>query len=516
MRDILITILVFAGLPMIMLRPHIGIYFWSWIAYMNPHRLSFGFAYNMPFAAMIGGTLLMSFLFNAKERRPIPWNPLTITLVCWVIWMNVTTLFAVETDAAAWQWNKVMKIQLINFITMMLIFGRDRIIPFLWVVALSVGYFGVKGGIHTVMTGGGGRVWGPPDSDLYDTNDLAVGLLVVLPLFLYLRGQTNKRFAKWIALFFAAFCLFSIVGSYSRGAMVASFFVGFMFWLNSKNKILVVFPLILIFTVVPLVMPPEYFERMNTVTQAADEDGVQDGSALGRVNAWLFASNLTMDRPIVGGGYNAFRPRQFYTWAPDPEAFHDAHSIWFEVLGEQGYPGLVMFMLLQMFSWYMAGYIMRNGKRYADLQWASELGRVLRISFVAYWIGGSFLGMGYWDLIYHLMAVIAVTYNQVRERVLKEIAEEERRRLNKLRGIVDDEPETPGGANAAPEPGPPPKKRGKQRPRHTQIDTPDATNPPIPPPQVATARANQAVEAKKPRRSRPLPPGARPRPFGTR
>ncbi len=74
MRDILVTLLVFGSLPFILKRPYIGVLVWSWISYMNPHRLTWGFAYSLPFAQIVAVTLLFSFLISREKKSyPVRW-----------------------------------------------------------------------------------------------------------------------------------------------------------------------------------------------------------------------------------------------------------------------------------------------------------------------------------------------------------------------------------------------------------------------------------------------------------
>jgi len=72
-------------------------------------------------------------------------------------------------------------------------------------------------------------------------------------------------------------------------------------------------------------MPDAWMQRMGTIKTYE-----QDGSAMGRINAWHFAFNLALDRPIVGGGFETFQPDLFLKYAPEPENYHDSHSIYFE------------------------------------------------------------------------------------------------------------------------------------------------------------------------------------------
>ena len=60
MRDLLVFAIVIVVLLRVFARPHVGIYLWTWISLMNPHRLTWGLAYEFPFAAVTGGVTLIS------------------------------------------------------------------------------------------------------------------------------------------------------------------------------------------------------------------------------------------------------------------------------------------------------------------------------------------------------------------------------------------------------------------------------------------------------------------------
>jgi len=163
MRDIIITLIVFGAVPWIIRKPSIGILVWSWLAYMNPHRMSWGFAYNLPFSAVTAIAIFIGFVFS-KEPKRIPLTPVTVVWGLFILWMLVTTFFAVHPDAAFIEMKKVIKIQVMAIFTLMLMANRERINQLVWVIAFSIGFFGIKGGIFTILTAGQYRVWGPPET----------------------------------------------------------------------------------------------------------------------------------------------------------------------------------------------------------------------------------------------------------------------------------------------------------------------------------------------------------------
>jgi putative inorganic carbon (HCO3(-)) transporter len=175
-------------------------------------------------------------------------------------------------------------------------------------------------------------------------------------------------------------------------------------WLKSNQKVVLgLFGIILALVALPL-MPGKWFERMNTI-QTYEEDS----SAMGRINAWGFAINLAKDHPITGGGFATFTPDLFKIYAPFPEDFHDAHSIYFELLAEQGYVGLVLFLMIGFLAFKQCHYITSKCKGNYNLRWAANLAPMLQVSLIGYGVGGAFLGLAYFDLPYHLVALIVVT-----------------------------------------------------------------------------------------------------------
>jgi probable O-glycosylation ligase (exosortase A-associated) len=171
-------------------------------------------------------------------------------------------------------------------------------------------------------------------------------------------------------------------------------------------------------------MPDAWYERMATIG-----DYQQDASALGRLNAWEFAWNLAVERPLIGGGFNTFTPDLFLLYAPNPLDFHDAHSIYFEVLGEQGFVGLVLFLLLMFMTMFMGGRIIRRCRKIPELHWARNLAAMLQVSIVGYAVGGAFLGLAYFDLYYCLIAMMVITH-VIADKKIEKIEQEDGSPIN--------------------------------------------------------------------------------------
>src|SRR5262249_33109099 len=149
------------------------------------HRIAWGFASEFPFAMIIAVATLAGWLVG-RERKLYPLSGLVILLVLLLIWMSITTLTAISPTLAYLKWIQTAKILVMSLVAIPLMQNRTRLHALVWVVAASIGYYGVKGGGFSLLTAGAYRVVGPPDTFIEDNNALALALVMVLPLMLYL------------------------------------------------------------------------------------------------------------------------------------------------------------------------------------------------------------------------------------------------------------------------------------------------------------------------------------------
>ena len=411
MRDILITIIILGSLPFILKSPAIGGLMWVWVSVMNPHTQAWGFATHLPFAFIIAIATMLS-LVMTREPKSLPLTPVSVLLLLFVAWMNVTALFALLPDSSWVQWNKVMKIMLMSFVIMMVIRTRRDIARLIWVLVGSIGYYGVKGGIFTIRSGGTERVWGPEETFIGDNNSLALALIITIPLMYYLQQNSDRR---WLRHGLSAAMLLSALaalGSYSRGALLAIAAMVLFMWLKSGRKLVLgallglVTPLLLAF------MPERWAERMDTINTYEE-----DSSAMGRLNAWRMAWNLARDR-FPGGGFDVSDGAIFARYAPNPMDVHAAHSIYFQALGEHGFVGLLIYLALGIATWRTASAIIRLTRGKAELRWAHGLATMSQASLIGFAVGGAFLSLLYFDMPYYLMAALIATRIVV-ERALR-------------------------------------------------------------------------------------------------
>ncbi|MAZ90113.1 MAG: putative O-glycosylation ligase, exosortase A system-associated [Cellvibrionaceae bacterium] len=403
MRDLFVTAVILGSIPYIIKRPWIGVLMWSWISYMNPHRLTWGFAFDMPFAQIIAIVLVLAIVMD-KSKKSIPTDTTVMIWGMFLFWITVTSIFAMFPSSAWVLYGKVMKIQFVTFLTMLLITDQKKINYLIWIIVLSIGFFSVKGGVFTLVSGGGYRVWGPPGGYIEENNSLAMATLMIVPLMVYLFQITPSE-KKWLRYGIAGaivLSLLSALGSQSRGALLAALSVSGYFWLVSSRK-LITGPLLVFLVILGIsFMPDSWHARMETIQHYE-----QDESAMGRINAWQYAINVASDR-FTGGGMQSWKLESFLIYAPNPEFVHAAHSIYFSILGDHGWPGLLLFLLIIFMSWMNLNWVIGHCPE-TD---SAKLAKMIKVSLVAYCTGGAFLSLAYFDLPWHLYAIAVLLRHQ--------------------------------------------------------------------------------------------------------
>jgi probable O-glycosylation ligase (exosortase A-associated) len=413
MRSILVTLLIFGALPLIVVKPHVGVLVWSWIGYMNPHRLTWGFAYDFSFSMVVGLVTITAWLFS-REPKTLPRHPLVLLLAAFAAWVSFTTLFAAYPDHAQWKWDRTIKILLFNgFVTLGLITTRQRLDALIWVIVLSLGFFALKGAVFTILTGGIYRLQGPAGSFIADNNQFAMALLMTVPLVRYLQLGARSRWLRLGLLALLVSFLVAVLGTYSRGAMIGLAVTAVALLVKSRHRMRLAFVAGLALAAAVQFMPAHWHDRIESIL-AYEEDA----SAQGRFASWRYALEVARAHPVVGGGFEIFRGNQVATEA----GYRSAHSIYFEALGEHGWVGLGLFLALGVGAYLTARSVIRRAGDDPGLSWAKDLAAMLQVSIAAYAIAGLFLNLATFDLYYHLIAIVVIASALVRQRAESAVA----------------------------------------------------------------------------------------------
>jgi putative inorganic carbon (hco3(-)) transporter len=416
MRDAALAATLAALLAFVLAHPFVGVLLWNLISFMNPHQMVWGFARTFQWAAVIFAVTVAACVLRGELRLP-PANITVLLLFGLMLVFTGTTVVAMGDPAAAWaKWDRVTKILLGLLLTASMLTSRQRVHALLWLMVLSLGYFGVRGGAFSLLTGGGYRVWGPPNSMVEDNNHLAAALLITLPLMNYLRMQSAHRGVRiglWVAM---GLTLLSILGSHSRGALLGLGAVVVVLWWRSQRKVASAVVLAISVAGAVAFMPANWTERMETISAYQE-----DGSAMGRITLWNISWKLALSRPLVGTGYTGPYNQAVVDTVEPGGAARAVHSIYFELLGEHGFVAFALWLGLTLAALWHSWRLIRLTRDRPDLHWGRDLARMAQVSIVAYLSAGAFLSLSYYDFYWTLLVVVAATHGLVM-RALAEAA----------------------------------------------------------------------------------------------
>lgn len=425
MRDLFLSFILLAIGLQTLRAPAAGILGWTWLTLMTPQRLAWGFAIDTPFNLLIAAATFVSLIFS-RERRWPPLNVLTLIWLAFIADITLTTSLSLAPEIAWERWSRTIKIMTLGLLIPTVITDKNRIHSLILIIAISISYFGIKGGAFTLLTGGDFHVFGPPDSELADNNNLALALCMTLPLLNYIRLQSCSRVSRVSATIAMMFDAVAVLGTYSRGGLVGLGIMGtYLIW-KSKHRILVGALAGVAIVIASQYMPGVWVSRMHTIGQA-DEDA----SFKQRLDAWKVALNIVEARPLIGSGPGASeRPRVYAQFSPPDSVYleraekmqvqpvigaHAYHSIYFQVLGDNGFPGLFLFLGLLGITWIYLGQIRRSTAGKPEESWAFDLATMTQVSMVSYLVAGAALSMAYYDMPYLFMGIAIAMRNVVRD-----------------------------------------------------------------------------------------------------
>ena len=148
---------------------------------------------------------------------------------------------------------------------------------------------------------------------------------------------------------------------------------------------------------------------LDRVSSIADYES-DTGSAVLRILVWKWTLEFVKSYP-VGGGFHAYVVNQISLpgSASNPggtiqfgRAFH---SIYFEMLGEQGWPGLAMFLTIAVLALWNTVKVHRISKRNPDLEWCGALALAVRAGLAAFLSAGAFVGIAFQPMFWYFVAM---------------------------------------------------------------------------------------------------------------
>ena len=423
MRD-----LIFVGyLGLIMLlafkRPFMFTLVYAYIDICAPQRLSYFLLNSVPLSLIVFGLATLGFLVS-DDKRDVRIAPRWVLLILLLVYCGYTTSVAAQPLFALDKWGWVWKALFFAIFLPLTLHKRLRIEALILTMVLCVSALIVTGGIKTAAGGGGYGLLVlliDDNSGLFEGSIISCVAITVIPLILWLAKHGTIFVPDWrvrlyaTALIFA--CLLIPIGTQARTGIICIVVLGMLQLRYAKRRLLYMVGVGIAVAITIPNLPASFTKRAETInTYKSDE------SAATRLAVWKWTWDYAKTHPL-GGGFDAYRDNKIKyaieTQAGAPvadevdgapsevvDASRAYHSSYFEMLGEQGYPGLAIWLLIHFGGiWRMEvlSRMYRKRKR-EDEAWVAPLATALQNSQIVYMVGAAFVGIAFQPFVYMLIA----------------------------------------------------------------------------------------------------------------
>ena len=93
---------------------------------------------------------------------------------------------------------------------------------------------------------------------------------------------------------------------------------------------------------------------------------------------------------------------------------HDGHEV--EALGEHGFPGLILYLLIGLMTWRVAARLAKSTRDDPEFSnWVPLLVRMVQVALVGFAVGGAFLSLMHLDVVYYIVGFVVLADATVRE-----------------------------------------------------------------------------------------------------
>jgi len=405
-RDYVVIGLVLSSLPIGLFRPFYGLLVYAWISYMYPHMLAWSMAQTFPMAKLSSLSVMGGLLFSPSANVAALRQRENVAMLLLWCTFTISSVFAIYPDQAWVKWQDTSKVILMSVLATILLRDRKQIRLFVLVIALSIGFWGFKGGLFGLATGGNQIVYGPEPSIMGANNAIGLALDMCMPLLWYLASQERGWLKRLLQTFFFL-SIPAVMFTYSRGSTLALAVILLLIMLKSKHRIPLIFAMVIGAVLAVPFIPQKWLERQQTVFTYGE-----DTSAMSRVDNWKFCWRIAQDYPLTGAGFD-FQSRQiFEKYAPEFLVKYNGkvwntHNIFFSILTSHGFPGFFAFVLMILFCMISCTQLKMAVRGASDLVWVKTYADMIQLSLLAFVINGMFVNMEYFDLPYHWVSVIA-------------------------------------------------------------------------------------------------------------
>ncbi|OYY65247.1 putative O-glycosylation ligase, exosortase A system-associated [Sphingomonas sp. 28-62-11] len=419
MRDLAFIAFLIALFGLGFRRPFVFVLAYVYIDIVSPQRLTYLLLNSVPIS-LIAVVAAVGTWFAFDDKRDTRVAPRQFLLLLLLIYCAITTRNADFPVEALGKWDWVWKALAFAIFLPLTLRTKLRIESLLLFMVLSASSIIIVGGIKTLASGGGYgslNLMVANNSGLYEGSIISTVAVAIVPLVLWFSKHGTIFPPDWkvkgfcYALAFA--CLLIPVGTSARTGLVCIGLLALLMLRDAKRRLMY----LALMAAVPVVslpfLPESFLERMQTI-----QNHQSDTSASTRVAVWKWTMEYAKTHPF-GGGFDAYLQNElrFETVkvegsgsnisiqrTPEQDRARAYHSSYFEMLGEQGYPGLALWLIINLGGIFRMEVLRQRYRRAGpDEAWIAPLASALQSAHIVYLLGAAFVGIAFQPFIYMLI-----------------------------------------------------------------------------------------------------------------
>lgn len=422
MRDLVFLGFLAAFIALGFRRPFLFVLVYAYVDIVSPQRLTYYLLNSIPISMIAAALAILGWLV-ADDKKNARFAPRQGLIVLLLVYCGITMTWSNFPIDAAQKWDWVWKGLAFSVFLPLTLHTRLRIEALILTMILCAASIIIVGGLKTVTSGGGYGVLNlmvSNNSGLYESSTIATVAIAIVPLIMFMMKHGTIFPPEWrVTLFGTALCFacFLIpIGTEARTGLVCIAVLALLLLRFSKRRMVWIGLACFAGLIALPLLPSSFTQRMDTIKEyKADE------SAGTRLAVWAWTWNYAKDHPM-GGGFHSYRENRisFQTVKTvqsgsnttmqteiETDQGRAFHSAYFEMLGEQGYPGLALWLLIQGIGILRMEAIRRRYKdKTAEHQrWIAPLAVGLQHAQIIYLVGSIFVGIAFQPFIWMLIAI---------------------------------------------------------------------------------------------------------------
>jgi probable O-glycosylation ligase (exosortase A-associated) len=432
--NLLLAIFALYLMAMGLRRPFIWVLLYLWVDILAPQKMPFAQLASIPISLVAFVLAVVGWaVFDDKQDMRFSFRQFLMLIL--LVYCGISTQTADFAEAAAGKWDWVWKALVFAIFLPFTLRTRLRLEAAALVMVLAAGSIIIDGGLKTV-TGGGGygalKLFVNDNTGLYEGSILSCVAVSLVPLALWLSKNGTifppDRRTQLFAYGLGFSALLIPVGTEARTGLMCAGLLALLMLRSAKNRMLYIGLMAAAAVIAVPFLPKSFTARMNTI-----ENNKSDESASTRIAVWKWTIGYAADHPF-GGGFEAYRGNKLVINTQDTESGGGGvttlqstqtrdqgrafHSSYFEMLGEQGWPGLILWLTLQISGILQLEGVQRRLRKSTDPGDRKDYGMAVALQqgHIVYLMGAAFVGIAFQPFVYMLIGLQIALVRQVNER----------------------------------------------------------------------------------------------------